>query len=222
MDTPMSKRRPKKAGRSKNPVEARQRILAAAREQFSKHTFAGARIDTIAREAGFNQRMLYHYFGDKAGLYVAVLEAILGELRQAEMKFSVGTESPIDSILRMFDFTYEHFGSHPEAVSLMSGENLMRGEFIRGSVNIPNVSSPVLNQIGELLKRGEADGTIRKDIPPLHLYILMVGIAYFHRSNGYTLSAIFRQDVLAEDWQNEHHRLGREFLRSYIRSEGAR
>src|SRR5262249_49940953 len=35
--------------------------------------FAGARVDAIARAAAVNKRMLYHYYGDKQGLYRATL-----------------------------------------------------------------------------------------------------------------------------------------------------
>ena len=56
--------------RSKNTQEA---ILKAAEAEFVEHGFSGARVDRMAATAGVNKRMLYHYFGDKRGLYRAVL-----------------------------------------------------------------------------------------------------------------------------------------------------
>src|ERR1039458_2796730 len=38
-------------------------------------------MDAIARRAGSNKRMLYHYFGDKAGLFRAVLRHKITERR---------------------------------------------------------------------------------------------------------------------------------------------
>ena len=35
-----------------------------------------------------NIRMIYHYFGDKEGLYIAVLEETLSELRKEELKLA--------------------------------------------------------------------------------------------------------------------------------------
>jgi TetR/AcrR family transcriptional regulator len=58
---------------SRDPIRTRERILRAARREFVAKGFAGARVDAIARAASVNKRMLYHYFGDKKGLYVAVL-----------------------------------------------------------------------------------------------------------------------------------------------------
>lgn len=53
-------------------VETRGRILDAATEEFAAHGFAGARVDAIARSAGCNKQLIYHYFGNKSGLYEAV------------------------------------------------------------------------------------------------------------------------------------------------------
>ncbi len=58
---------------SRDPVRTRQRILRAAQHEFVANGFAGARVDAIARAARVNKRMLYHYFGDKEGLYRATL-----------------------------------------------------------------------------------------------------------------------------------------------------
>jgi AcrR family transcriptional regulator len=56
---------------------SRDRILTAAREAFAAVGFAGARVDGIARAAGCNKQLIYHYFGDKAGLYEAVVRDVL-------------------------------------------------------------------------------------------------------------------------------------------------
>lgn len=62
---------PKTVGR--NPQQTQQRILEAALQEFAAKGFAGARVDVIAKRARINKRMLYHYFGDKEGLFREVL-----------------------------------------------------------------------------------------------------------------------------------------------------
>ena len=65
-------------GAIRNPAATRARILAAALDEFGRHGAAGARVDRIALAARVNKRMLYHYFGDKRGLYAATLGHALG------------------------------------------------------------------------------------------------------------------------------------------------
>jgi TetR/AcrR family transcriptional regulator len=67
---------------TRNPERSRERILVAAFKEFAAKGFAGARVDTIARRASINKRMLYHYFGDKEALFREVLRRKMAE-RQA-------------------------------------------------------------------------------------------------------------------------------------------
>lgn len=61
----------------RDPRATRNNILAAAVQMFSEVGIEGARIDAIAKRAGANKRMIYHYFGDKAALFEAVVAARL-------------------------------------------------------------------------------------------------------------------------------------------------
>src|SRR5438876_1319725 len=52
----------------------REAILTAAEVVFAEHGFDGARVDTIAEVSGYNKTLIFRYFGDKLGLYTAVLK----------------------------------------------------------------------------------------------------------------------------------------------------
>ena len=56
-------------------METKDLIRQAATQEFATHGFQGARIGAIVKAAQINERMIYHYFGSKEGLYKAVLEA---------------------------------------------------------------------------------------------------------------------------------------------------
>lgn len=53
----------------------RTRILAAALTEFAAVGHAGGRVERIARGAGTNVRMIYAYFGNKAGLFDATVRS---------------------------------------------------------------------------------------------------------------------------------------------------
>jgi AcrR family transcriptional regulator len=57
----------------------RRRLLDAAREEFSAHGIAGARVDRIAAAARSNKAQIYHYYGSKDGLFDAVFDAMVRE-----------------------------------------------------------------------------------------------------------------------------------------------
>jgi AcrR family transcriptional regulator len=196
--------------------------LRAATNEFSSKGYAGARVDAICRAARANPRMMYHYFGDKDGLYVAVLEQVLGDLRSEELKLAMDHVEPFDGVLQLFDFMHSHFGHHPELIHLLSGENLLRARFLQRSTKTRIVASPLIKLIAGFLERGERLGAIRAGIDPLHLYVLMVALCYFHRSNAYTLSTIFAEDLSSSSWQARHKRYAQEMLTRFIMPEPAR
>jgi AcrR family transcriptional regulator len=214
-----TKRRRADPARSVGAENTRERILRIAIGEFSEKGYNGARVDVICKLSRANPRMIYHYFGGKDHLYIAVLEQVLGELRTEELKLDVGHVAPIDGMMQLFDFTYDHFGGHPELIHLLSGENLLKARFLRQSLKTPIIASPLIKLIDELLRRGEKEGDFRRGIDPLQLYVTMVSFAYFHRSNAYTLSVIFQSDLLAPAWQAAHKRYAREMILRFLRRD---
>src|SRR5216684_4278212 len=87
----------------RDPARTRRRIVGAAFKEFAAYGFAGARVDRIARRAQINKRMLYHYFGDKQGLWREVLRRKIAE-RQA---WGVATpDEPSESLPYWFDLAW--------------------------------------------------------------------------------------------------------------------
>ncbi len=204
--------------KTRSAVDTRERILRAAVNEFAAKGFSGGRIEAICKSARANIRMIYHHFGGKEGLYIAALEETLSELRKEELKLDVDGASPVEAMLQLFEFTYEHFAAHPRLISLLSGENLLKAKFLKRSKRTPVISSPVIAQLRKIVGRGEAGGQFRKGIDPLQLYVLIVSVSYFHLSNGHTLSVIFEKDIFDPDWLAEHKRIARDVVVGYVRA----
>src|ERR1700761_2110830 len=85
-------------GNTRDPESTSAAILAAAVKEFTERGFEGARIDSIAQRAGVNKRMLYHYFGNKEALYVAVLEGSYTAIRSAENGLHLSDRDPVEAV----------------------------------------------------------------------------------------------------------------------------
>lgn len=68
--------------RSQMVVETRAKLLKAARLAFQRDGFAHASMDDIAAAAGLTRGAIYHHFGDKIGLFRAVVEKIDEEIEK--------------------------------------------------------------------------------------------------------------------------------------------
>src|SRR5215217_1381291 len=66
---------------------SRERLFAAAAQEFAARGFAGANVDRIARAARVNKAMIYYHFTSKAALYREILrdmfEAVAVRVDQA-------------------------------------------------------------------------------------------------------------------------------------------
>ena len=178
-------------------MSTRERILGAAVEEFARYGLGGARVDRIAQRAGANKRMLYYYFGDKEGLFLAALENRYEHIRSAERTLDLEDLDPREALERLVRFTWEYFLEHPEFMTLLNSENLHKGRHVRKSRRVQDMHSPLVETLRSVLRKGEAQKMFRRGVDPVQLYISIAGEIYFYLSNRYTLSRIFDRDLMA-------------------------
>jgi len=182
-------------GTPRDPDRTSQAILQAATLEFAEKGIGGARVDAIAERAGVNKRMIYHYFGDKQGLYLAVLEEAYLRIRTAEADLNLEKVEPEDGIRRLTAFTWRYFIDNPEFLSLLATENLHKAENLRRSTKVLSLHSPFIERLRDVLAKGAAQGRFRQGLDPVDVYISIASLAAFYLSNRYTLSTIFARDL---------------------------
>ncbi len=182
---------------TRDPQRTRAAILTAATQEFTANGLTGARVDAIAKRARVNKRMIYHYFGGKDGLYLAVLEATYAAIRVAEQELHLADRDPADGMRELVLFTWRYFLKHPEFLSLLGTENLHKAAYLKRSKRIRELHSPLIGMISTLLERGARDHVFREGIDPVELYVTIAALGFFYLSNRHTLSTIFGRDLSA-------------------------
>ena len=146
------------------------RIVAAAREEFAKRGFAGARVDQIARRAGVNKQLLFYYYHSKRGLFQAVLAETAGDLEAAFARLTNPAGGPLERLRLTLAAQFEFLAQNPQVVALLG-----QGTRADGGAAF----APAINRLVVLLAEGQGLGKVRDDLDP-HLaaaqaLILMVG-----------------------------------------------
>ena len=146
------------------------RIVAAAREEFAKRGFAGARVDQIARRAGVNKQLLFYYYHSKRGLFQAVLAQTAGDLEAAFARLANPAGGPLERLRLTLAAQFEFLAQNPQVVALL-------GQGTRSDGG--GAFAPAINRLVVLLAEGQGLGKVRDDLDP-HLaaaqaLILMVG-----------------------------------------------
>jgi TetR/AcrR family transcriptional regulator len=183
------------APQRRDPAATRQKLLVAARREFADSGLAGARVDEIAARAGVNKQLVYHYFGDKDALYLAVLEWVYEEIRAHERELNLEGLPPEGAIRKLIESSFDHLAAHPDFIVLLNDENRGGARHVRGSRKLEAMHSPLVSMVSKILREGVKCGAFRRGIDPVHLYISIAGLSYFYFSNTPTLSAIFGKDL---------------------------
>src|ERR1700748_447005 len=184
-----------KTPQRRNPAATPQEALAAGGREFAASGLAGARVDEIAARAGVNKQLVYHYFGDKDALYLAVLEWVYEEIRTQERKLNLEGLPPEQAIKKLIESSFDHLAAHPDFIVLPNDENRGGAQHVRHSRKLEAMHSPLVSMVSKILNQGVRAGTFRRGINPVHLYISIAGLSYFFFSNTPTLSAIFGKDL---------------------------
>jgi len=190
------KQRPRK---SASGLSTRDSILLAAIKVFSKYGMVGGSVDKISKAAKSHDRMIYYYFGNKEGLFVAVLEEIYRRFIEAETRIELVPDDPVASLCRVVCFIVHYFRDNPEFVTILNSENLQRGKHVINSTKTRQFSISGVGVVGAALKQGQQAGLFREDISARDLYMMISSLAYFYQSNRFTLSAYLGEQLEADE-----------------------
>lgn len=119
------------AGRIRQKNE--QLILSAAEEEFARHGFKGATVNSIAQRAGLPKANVHYYFNNKLELYAAVLSGIVelwdGTLNQLHPDDDPATVLPA-YIAAKIRFSREYpLASRIFAIEIINGAPNLEGYF---------------------------------------------------------------------------------------------
>ncbi len=179
----------------RDPEGNRKAILAAASVEFSENGYSGASVNKIAERANTSKRMLYHYYGDKEHLFIAVLEETYADIRAAERKLELEYSDPEQAIARLVIFTWDYYLENPQFIALLNSENLYRAAHLKKSKRIQILHSPFVEMLRQITEAGERKGVFRSGVDPVQLYITIASVSYFYCSNIHTLGVVFGRDL---------------------------
>ena len=154
---------------TRDPARTQERILAAALAEFADGGLAGARVDRIARRAGVNKRMLYHYFGGKQELFRRLVSHKVTE--RSKQKEAHG-----DDLATSLPLNFLHNCHDIEWVRLLAWESLQTAN--EQVVNESDRRATTLRG-QKRLRQQQAKGRLKAELPVECLHLAMVSLALF-------------------------------------------
>jgi AcrR family transcriptional regulator len=185
--------------RDKQAQETRQRILAAARSEFSARGYLGARLGSIGKLARVPAPLIHHYFENKRSLYQAVVsEAVASmsaEIRSA-LDLSRSTVTLIASaaqslpvaeqqarlellIFAFYDVLNRFFREH-QALLLMIRAEVAEAE----AQDLELLLKPLVDEVIEQIRALQHIGLVAEATVPEDLCLVVVSMVAFPLLNA--------------------------------------
>lgn len=180
------------AGRIRQKNE--QLILSAAEEEFARHGFKGATMNSIAQRAGLPKANVHYYFNNKLELYAAVLSGIIelwdGTLNELQPEDDPATVLPAYIAAKM-RFSREYpLASRIFAIEIINGVPNLVGyfndayrEWFRGRT--------------EVFRAWAAQGKIAS-IAPEHLIFLLWSSTQHYADFAFQINASLGKESLSD------------------------
>ena len=176
----------------------RDKILAAATDEFAEKGFFGARVDSIAEISGINKRMIYAHFESKEKLYSKVLLIAYEWVAECERAYMIEGLDPISSIKNIVSSTFSFLLENPRFVRLLMWENLNRARYIpRGE--LIKLKTPTFDYIKREIQRGKELGVFRSDVDEHQMVLSLMSFGFAYFSNAYTMSALLGRELTSRD-----------------------
>lgn len=145
---------------SKAEAGRKVRIAAAARLEFARFGYAGARLQRIADRAGVNKQLVFYYFGSKTGLYRAVMEQSAGRLLTPSVEPDARATIHLSQEVRS---AFAALGENPQLVRLLVNDAREEGA-ARDLAN--SILSELHSRLHAIILKGQALGYFRDDVDP--------------------------------------------------------
>lgn len=191
----VASQKPERRPRRRNAEATKARLMQAGETLFSAHGFGGTTLEAIAEQADANKAMVRYYFGDKDGLYTAIIEAIIDDvLAHLESELA----SPADPVADMGDFI-EVFAR--AIISRPSFPRMILRDYLDGDIMTREGPARKLRGFMETTRRhyvaGQVAGRFR-EVDPHMLHLSIVGSAIFFSVTRRIRSAISTHQGMAD------------------------
>jgi AcrR family transcriptional regulator len=164
----------------------REAILQAAEASFAEHGFDGARVDAIAEASGYNKTLIFRYFGDKLGLYAAVLKRADHEwsvlLRRIFLPL-LEDESIVSDAHRFreflkttFEVFFDYMVDHPRFTRMINWEQAEGWQTFAKLAS--QFEADDLGRLEAIFSRAQKAGLLRADLDIIVMILLIQQICW--------------------------------------------
>jgi AcrR family transcriptional regulator len=175
------------------------KILGAAEKEFALRGIDGAKVETIAKEAGVTKQLIYHYFKTKDQLYSAILETVSNDMQIIADLQVYRNLPPVEAIRHFINAIFDEFIKHPRYSAFTLDQALHDGEHItQASTFIPSTRTYIQEIIAPALASGAKQGLFKTGLDADTTFWMI-----FHLSTACFLNQKVMTETTNKDFASE-------------------
>jgi TetR/AcrR family transcriptional regulator len=183
---------PKPRSYPRDKDATRQRLLRAARRVFMRKGYDLARVDEICDQARVNKRMLYVYFKDKEGLYLAILEAGFGDMLDRLKGVADNPGDPRADAEALVRTYFNFLAENSYFVRMVAWESLRHGR--QAGRVLARTQRTALERLFAVFQRGVDQGAFRVDLDVRQLTASVYSLCLSHFAQRDFLTILSNRD----------------------------
>ena len=196
---PLSSHSPASSGprRERNSAATKLRLLDAAEDEFAARGFTGVRLRDIADAAGVQPALIHHYFGDKQGLYRAVLDRALLPT-STESWTLLGQDLDLEGLIGGFvDMLLRFHAAHTNLLSMLRHEAMAGSDVL--SELMRERTLPVIDALRAVVVEIQARGGLRADLAPEEIILAGMSMVAYPFLESRMLHVVMPSVVVSDD-----------------------
>jgi len=170
----------------------RESVLAAAIPEFAAAGYERTRVSDIAAKVGVTEPVVFQNFGTKADLFLAVLERVADEVIKSLALLGAQSATVAELLSRLLAPKYQDGLHSPGGLGMIFVEAANNAEpRVREAAHLAHTRT--VQAVAELLRRGQAEGSIRNDVDAVTLGWLLLSQIHarqFRRAQSRTSPAV--------------------------------
>jgi len=191
----------KQSPATRDPEATKTRILDAAEVEFAQGGLLGARTEAIAAKTGVTKAMLYYYFGDKEGLYLAVLERAYTRRMAALQKVDLHSLEPEQALRAFISAFLDEVGVNRNLPAIFFYEGIQNQGRFYSQIAMQSLYMPLV----DLLQRGMDSGKFRQ-MNTFHVAVNIIGLSTFYFCSMENIKHLWEPgiDLLGPEMREQH------------------
>lgn len=158
----------------------RAAIIKAARQCFSEKGFAGTSISSIAKNANVNQSLIYHHFGSKLDLWVAVKIQIIDNyhnLQEMNWDKLLTIDNGPDFIAEFIRYRFGLFDRFPDTLRIIEWQYLEPDPYELTAYS-PDIIDAMKKHISQLQRKNKMKDNYNPEL--ILTMLLTIPLGFFH------------------------------------------